>query len=413
MLKAIESAYKPGRFSSLGFSSYRTTKEALVVKLEVYEMAADQCETLMKQIGSAREASKEYKISKDELNERIKHIGDYVRKALGDSEGIDIEKIVKGYALEMLVKYNETELFALLDENIDTRRDQLGRTQLMRAIEVDNAPEIESQSQVLSLEKKSESKEGLESKDQDSPKKPTLTSKLLREKGIDLHATNNDGDTALHMAAYYNDKEAMKALIEKGAKTYTRNKAGKTALDIAFENGHIQELDHPLLSRAGKDEIFRASYIAIGSGREENVMDFLVQHNLIDETNENYNRQFRRAVLNEDLILLKGLLKDDVQKLTIDEELKKNALALIDNGLKNLKSGTSEKREEILSILSKCAEVFGLKDKLQGLQKETQKISGESKEKFTKVPIMAKSERGYAAFETKQREFRQDTDMVR
>ncbi|XP_038695389.1 protein VAPYRIN-like [Tripterygium wilfordii] len=48
-----------------------------------------------------------------------------------------------------------------------------------------------------------------------------------------------DGDTpCLHIAASLGDEQMVKLLITKGANKDFRNKAGKTAYDLAAENGH-------------------------------------------------------------------------------------------------------------------------------------------------------------------------------
>ncbi len=44
--------------------------------------------------------------------------------------------------------------------------------------------------------------------------------------------------TALHFAAGWGRAEVVKVLLEKGAERAVKNKAGKTALDLAREGGY-------------------------------------------------------------------------------------------------------------------------------------------------------------------------------
>ncbi len=49
---------------------------------------------------------------------------------------------------------------------------------------------------------------------------------LLLAKGADVNATNNDGDTPLHCAAYHRDMAEL--LLNKGANVSAKNKRGET-----------------------------------------------------------------------------------------------------------------------------------------------------------------------------------------
>lgn len=57
--------------------------------------------------------------------------------------------------------------------------------------------------------------------------------RALVENGIDLNWQNNVGQTALMIAAIWNNKDIVKYLIEKGADINIKDKSGKTALDHA------------------------------------------------------------------------------------------------------------------------------------------------------------------------------------
>lgn len=52
-----------------------------------------------------------------------------------------------------------------------------------------------------------------------------------------------DGDTPLHAAASLGDEQMVKLLLHKGANKDVRNRAGKTAYDLAAENGHTKLYD--------------------------------------------------------------------------------------------------------------------------------------------------------------------------
>nr|GLL36755.1 ankyrin repeat and protein kinase domain-containing protein 1-like isoform X3 [Ipomoea trifida] len=52
-----------------------------------------------------------------------------------------------------------------------------------------------------------------------------------------------DGDTPLHIAAASGDEQMVRLLLHKGAEKNIRNKYGKTAYDVAAENGHGRLFD--------------------------------------------------------------------------------------------------------------------------------------------------------------------------
>ena len=51
----------------------------------------------------------------------------------------------------------------------------------------------------------------------------------LIERGCDVNATSEDGDTALHFAGRWNHRETARVLLERGADRTIKNKDGKTA----------------------------------------------------------------------------------------------------------------------------------------------------------------------------------------
>jgi ankyrin repeat protein len=74
---------------------------------------------------------------------------------------------------------------------------------------------------------------------------------LLRESGMDVNATQGDGSTALHWAAYWDDAELVKVLLDKGADAQAITRLGATPLYLAASNGNAAILR--LLLTAGAD----------------------------------------------------------------------------------------------------------------------------------------------------------------
>lgn len=58
---------------------------------------------------------------------------------------------------------------------------------------------------------------------------------MLLQAGVDVNATNEQGNTALMTAADNNEPSLVKFLLMRGANPHIKNKAGKTALEIVRE----------------------------------------------------------------------------------------------------------------------------------------------------------------------------------
>ncbi|XP_019186305.1 PREDICTED: ankyrin repeat and protein kinase domain-containing protein 1-like isoform X3 [Ipomoea nil] len=68
--------------------------------------------------------------------------------------------------------------------------------------------------------------------------------RLLLASGARADVRNGgDGDTPLHIAASSGDEQMVRLLLHKGAEKNIRNKYGKTAYDVAAENGHGRLFD--------------------------------------------------------------------------------------------------------------------------------------------------------------------------
>lgn len=67
---------------------------------------------------------------------------------------------------------------------------------------------------------------------------------ILIERGSNIEATTNNGDTALHIAAACGDAIAARMLINRGlASVLARNNQNKTPCDIARECGHSENTE--------------------------------------------------------------------------------------------------------------------------------------------------------------------------
>jgi uncharacterized protein len=73
---------------------------------------------------------------------------------------------------------------------------------------------------------------------------------LLKHKA-DVNATQADGMTALHWAAYHDDNETAVLLVKAGANVKAANRYGVTPLSLACTNGNIEIVE--LLLKAGAD----------------------------------------------------------------------------------------------------------------------------------------------------------------
>ena len=61
---------------------------------------------------------------------------------------------------------------------------------------------------------------------------------LLLQAGATVDAVDNDGDTALHCAAYFGKIQVVEALLNAGADKAVKTNYGQTALDLAQEKNH-------------------------------------------------------------------------------------------------------------------------------------------------------------------------------
>ena len=61
--------------------------------------------------------------------------------------------------------------------------------------------------------------------------------KVAVELGAEVNAANEDGDTALHLAAFHGFKTVVRFLVSQGANLDVKNERGETPLERAMRNG--------------------------------------------------------------------------------------------------------------------------------------------------------------------------------
>ncbi len=82
-------------------------------------------------------------------------------------------------------------------------------------------------------------------------KKDWPVARALVKQRADVNAPQPDGATALHWAAFHDDREMAALLVKAGAKVSTANRYGITPLSLACTNGSAAMID--LLVKAGAD----------------------------------------------------------------------------------------------------------------------------------------------------------------
>lgn len=68
--------------------------------------------------------------------------------------------------------------------------------------------------------------------------RPAMVSFLLEQEGIDVNVRNDNGSTAIHIAAARGERELCAQLLRHGADPTITNRAGNTAIDLARTAGH-------------------------------------------------------------------------------------------------------------------------------------------------------------------------------
>lgn len=110
---------------------------------------------------------------------------------------------------------------------------------------------------------------------------------LLINRGADLHATDNSGDQAVHIAARNRNPETLAALLRCGADKAARSArgTGKTPLELAAENRSVRGVETLLEAGALVPEVMQDQpywdnlYDCIYTNRQEH--DFLAVQRLV------------------------------------------------------------------------------------------------------------------------------------
>jgi ankyrin repeat protein len=103
---------------------------------------------------------------------------------------------------------------------------------------------------------------------------PEVAQQLLRY-GADVHAVEADGETPLHLAAYYGHLLVTELLLKCGANIDDRNEEGETPFDLASKEDHVEvaQLLAAEPEATGHNIIARA--ITTGEGAESDLGDYI------------------------------------------------------------------------------------------------------------------------------------------
>lgn len=82
--------------------------------------------------------------------------------------------------------------------------------------------------------------------------------KFLLKRGVDIDARNDQGETALIIAAWYGREELVELLLKKGADPNVKTREGLTALNVAKVNGY-DSIVKKLLAHGPKPGLRRAT----------------------------------------------------------------------------------------------------------------------------------------------------------
>jgi ankyrin repeat protein len=109
-----------------------------------------------------------------------------------------------------------------------------------------------------------------EDRRKDDEKNAVEAVKLIVELGADVNATNDDGATALHAAAFTGANEIIQFLVDKGARLDMPDRFGQTPLSIAEgdPNGLVDDHERNIVHKATADLLRKlgANTVAQGAG---------------------------------------------------------------------------------------------------------------------------------------------------
>ncbi|EAY07153.1 ankyrin repeat protein, putative [Trichomonas vaginalis G3] len=117
---------------------------------------------------------------------------------------------------------------------------------------------------------------------------------LLISHGIDINSRDNDGDTALHLAAFLNVKDVVEFLIPKCADINAKDNYGKTALHWAAFNNNTQLVEFLMSNGA---DIYVKDY------NEKSVLHYAVSYGRFEEV-DSHDKDYKDLV---EILITHGL----------------------------------------------------------------------------------------------------------
>ena len=123
--------------------------------------------------------------------------------------------------------------------------------------------------------------------------------------GADINGRNKDGNTALHLAAFFGRADVAKLLLENGANPQARNNDGETPVDVLYVNWETTAFIGNLVGvDTGKEDI-----AAMKTGRNDVAKLFGVK-GTFDDAGTSSAQNLSAAAFTGDLTAMKKALAD-------------------------------------------------------------------------------------------------------
>ena len=148
-------------------------------------------------------------------------------------------------------------------------------------------------------------------------------SKLLLDKGADLHAKDKHGWSILHYAVCYGNEEILEYLLNRGADIHAKEKRGWTVLHIAARNGQAEKAR--LLLENGTDvheyqgQGWNALHLAVRYGQPDTISTLLEYGINIDADNGGWTA-LHLAALNGHLDIVSILLNKGANSAILNRD---------------------------------------------------------------------------------------------
>ena len=141
----------------------------------------------------------------------------------------------------------------------------------------------------------------------------TEAAELLLQHGADINGRNKDGNTALHLAAFFGRADVAKLLLENGANPQARNNDGETPIDVLYINWETTAFIGGLVGvDTGKEEI-----AAMKTGRNDVAKLFGVK-GTFDDAGTSSAQNLSAAAFTGNLAAMKQALADGADPNTKD-----------------------------------------------------------------------------------------------